>query len=58
MMSNNGKKGLSSLVLTEIKIKIWCQFSFIRLAYIKENDSTGVAKDVGAGNFHISQCQH
>lgn len=53
MIINHGGKSLSSLVLKEIKIKIRCKCSSIRWAYIKENASTEVGKDVGKGNFHI-----
>lgn len=47
------RKRLSSPTLKEIKIKIRCQFSSIRLAYMKKNDSTNLGKDVGEEHFHI-----
>lgn len=53
MISNHPKKNLSYLVLKEIKIKIRCQFSSLRSALIKKNDSATFGKDVGEGHFHM-----
>lgn len=47
------EKNVSYLVLEEMKMKIRCQFSSIRSAYIKETDSNTFGKDVREGHFRI-----